>query len=96
MTPLEEILSIPDNEERKQKLITYATSLRINAGLLRGANGEIDEAKLSVLIYDAEKRKKNLNFQNIGFIFMGMVILGVMIVLIGFLSRLMGAMMGPK
>ncbi len=52
MDQLTEIFSISQPNERAQKLLALARSLRVNVAKAKNAQGEPDENKLAVLIFE--------------------------------------------
>ena len=57
MDKLDALLSIVERKERQQSLLGYAQSLQIDGTQVRDTAGNINEEKLVILIFDAQKAK---------------------------------------
>ena len=85
MKELDALLAIADLNKRQSALVQYAKALGLNPRLAAGENGELNEEKLIIMIYDAlqeqrTERKKDVNFVGIG-IFYLVVMIAIMAVL---------------
>lgn len=66
MDKLDALLSTVDRKERQQALLGYAKSLKIDSAQVRDTVGNINEEKLVILIFDAQKvRSKGKNSNNL-------------------------------
>ncbi len=64
-------MKIADQQERQRELVAYARSLNISTGKFKNEQGQINEEKLAILLYDHEQGQKSSRNQNIGFLFVG-------------------------
>ncbi len=93
MNKLEELLSICDKNERLSELIAYARSLAIDVKRVRDTQGEYNEERLIILIFDAEHKiirvdKKHFYIlSGLGVILIGLVILTFLCIkIVGYFS----------
>jgi len=59
MSQLEEIMKIPDEEKRQEKLTEYAESLKINVGGAKKQSGKLNEDELAIMIFDSQRKKSS-------------------------------------
>ncbi len=89
MSRLEELLKIADSSARQKAMLDYARSLKADSFRAKKENGVLDEDILTVLIYDAERKRDTMRTQNTGLL-VGAVIVTLMVVAaIYLLSRLL-------
>jgi len=82
MTKLEKLFDIEDAAGRQKAIIEYARSLKIKILSAKKDNGEYSENILAVLIYDAEKGRKELWLKNIFLVVGAIIVLVVMTIVI--------------
>lgn len=74
MNKLEELLFIPDAEERHKALVTYAKSLNADPLKARDHHGEYSEEKLAILIFDAYHKRQKSRVYDVSFFMMGILV----------------------
>ncbi|MDP2654303.1 MAG: hypothetical protein Q8Q08_09755 [Candidatus Omnitrophota bacterium] len=88
MNKLGQILDIPNRTERKDQLASYARALGIALPLARESDGELNEEKLAILIYDAQKTQKKTTAVNLKIALVGAVAVAGITALFGTLPKL--------
>lgn len=88
MSKLDELLSIPNKEQRLSALTEHARSLGINVFEAEDRSGRLIEEKLALLIYDAQKSRKIARGQDKYFVWVGLLTLTVMMAIVSFMPRI--------
>jgi hypothetical protein len=74
---LEFLFKIADKAKRQNAFVAYARQLEVDISLARKPDGEYDEDKLAVCIYDVEQKGRRMRLKNVGLL-VGAILFAVM------------------
>lgn len=87
MNKLDALLSIVERKERQQALLEYAKAFKIDSTQVRDTVGNINEEKLAVLIFDAQKARLTSRNSNSRFTGIALVVTAILMMAIIFLPK---------
>lgn len=88
MNKLDELLAIFDKSQRQSALLKYAASLGVSAGEVQKKDGQCNEERLVLLIYDAQLQRKQNKTSNYRFYVIGSAVCAVLFFMILFVPRI--------
>jgi len=94
VSQLDKILSVPNEKERLDQLVSYARALKLNFNKARKQNGQINEEELAVLIYDVEQNRRGNKNQQLAALAVYFFIFSAVLVAILLFQRIWAGLAG--